>query len=203
MSGAGTDADRLESCLALGGLAVFPAETVYGVACNPRDRLAVERLYLVKRRPREKPCAVMFFQLEHALQALPELGPRTRAALGRLLPGPVGLLLPNPGHRFPLACGDDPGTLGLRVPVSDRLAGLSWPVLQSSANRAGDPDPRRLADVPELIRASADLVIDGGELPGTPSTIVDLRRYEDEREWRIARAGAVSEAALAEALRNH
>jgi tRNA (cmo5U34)-methyltransferase len=77
---------------------------------------------------------------------------------------------------------------------------VRWPVLQSSANRAGGPDPRRLEDVPELLRAAADLVIDGGELPGTPSTVIDLRRYEETGEWSVVRAGAVAEDAVARIL---
>ncbi len=195
-----SDAKQLARCLSLGGLAVFPSETVYGVGCDTRNAFAVERLYLVKGRPRAKPCAVMFFDLERAVRSLPELGPRTVDALGRLLPGPVGVLLPNPAGRFPLACGDDPETLGIRVPSLDRFAGVRWPMLQSSANRAGGPDPRKLTDVPELIRASADLVIDGGELTGTPSTVVDLRAYETASEWSVVRPGAVSAEQLADAL---
>jgi L-threonylcarbamoyladenylate synthase len=179
---------------------VFPSDTVYGLACDPDNRFAVERLYLLKRRPRQKPSAVMFFALEAALEALPELADATRSALVRLLPGPVGALLPNPSGRFPLACGEDPSTLGLRVPALPALAGVGVPVLQSSANRAGGPDPRMLAEVPELLRAGVDLVIDGGELPGTPSTVVDLRSYERDGSWSVVRAGAVSEQALAEAL---
>ncbi len=190
----------LEGCLGLGGVAVFPADTVYGLACDPESSFAVQRLYLLKRRSLEKPSAVMFFDLERALAALPELGARTREALGRLLPGPVGVLLANPAGRFPLACGADVGTLGLRVPLLEDFADVPVPVLQSSANRAGGADPCRLEDVPELLRAGADLVIDGGELPGAPSTVVDLRHYEEDGAWSIVRAGAVSEAALVESL---
>lgn len=189
-------AAEFERCLAGGGLVVFPSDTVYGLACNPLDEFAVERLYLVKGRPREKPCAVMFFDLDVALESLPELGPRTRGALARLLPGPMGVLLPNPAHRFPLACGDDPGTLGLRVIDGE----LKVPVIQSSANRTGGPDPRILSEVPELIRAAADLVIDGGELPGTPSTMVDLRRFESDGVWSVPREGAVPTAELGRLL---
>ena len=69
--------------------------------------------------------------------------------------------------------------------------------MQSSANVSGGPDARRLDDVPEAIRAGADLVIDGGELPGTPSTVVDLREYEAGR-WSIVRVGAVSESVIAD-----
>jgi L-threonylcarbamoyladenylate synthase len=146
----------------------------------------------------------MFFDVELALAALPELGPRTRAALEALLPGAVTLLLPNAHHRFPLACGPDPHTLGLRVPAwPDALAPLGavrWPVLQSSANDAGGVDARALEEVPARIRAAADLVLDGGELPGTPSTVVDLRAWETERRFAIAREGAVAEADVARAL---
>jgi L-threonylcarbamoyladenylate synthase len=200
VSAAADHTGAFERCLAVRGIVLFPADTVYGLACDPGNRFAIERLYLLKRRPLEKPSAVMFFDLELALAALPELGSRTREAVGQLLPGAVTLLLPNPSGRFPLACGGDPSTLGLRVPRVDLLAGVRWPALQSSANRAAGPDPRRLGEVPELIRAAADLVIDGGELPGTPSTVVDLRRYEADGSWSVVRLGAVTEEELGAAL---
>jgi tRNA threonylcarbamoyl adenosine modification protein (Sua5/YciO/YrdC/YwlC family) len=180
--------------MGVGGIAVFPADTVYGLACDAQDRVAVERLYQLKRRRLEKPSAVMFFDPELAMAALPELGSRTRDALKRLLPGAVTVLLANPAQRFPLACGDDPLTLGLRVPAVPVLDGVTWPVLQSSANRAGDPDARRLQDVPEAIRRAADLVIDGGELPGVASTVIDLRAFEPDGRWTIVRHGSVGEA---------
>ena len=185
-----------ERCIAAGGVALFPADTVYGLATEPDSRSGVERLYRLKGRPAERPAAVMFFGIEPALAALPELGERTRAALGRLLPGAVTLVLPNPAGRFPLACGADAGVLGLRVPAWPpalaALAGVRWPVLQTSANAAGAPDARRLADVPEYMRMHTDLVLDGGELPGRPSTVVDLRAYEADEEWSVVREGAMS-----------
>lgn len=180
----------LGGCVAVGGVAVFPADTVYGLACDPENADAVRRLYELKGRPPDKPAAVMFFDREAALAALPELGPRTRALCERLLPGGVTLLVPS--ERFPLAGGG--GTLGLRVPAGPALAAV--PVLQTSANHAGGPDARRLEDVPEPIRRGADLVLDGGELAGTPSTVVDLTAYEATGEWRIVRAGAVPEAVV-------
>ncbi len=195
-----TDAEAFERCIRAGGVALFPADTVYGLACDPDDRFAVERLYLLKRRSLDKPSAVMFFALQRALDALPELGERTREAMARLLPGAVTVLVPNPGGRFALACGSDVGTLGVRVPSVAALAGVRCPVLQSSANRAGEADPRALSEVPTLLRAAVDLVVDGEELPGTPSTVVDLRRYEFDGEWQVVRAGAVGEAELTEAL---
>jgi L-threonylcarbamoyladenylate synthase len=198
-----SDAATFERCLAVGGVAVFPADTVYGLACDPENRFAVERLYLLKRRSPSKPSAVMFFDLELALAALPELGERTRQAMRRLLPAPISLLVPNPRRRFPLACGEDPHTLGLRVPHVPRLAQVRRPVLQSSANRAGEPDARRLEEIPALIRSAADLIIDGGEPPGTPSTFIDLRRYETHGDWRVVREGAVAAASIEPVLARH
>jgi L-threonylcarbamoyladenylate synthase len=195
-----SQAETFERCMAVGGVALFPSDTVYGLACDPDNRIAVERLYRLKRRPLGKPSAVMFFDLEVALDALPELGRRTRKVLPRLLPGGATLLVPNPAGRFPLACGDQASTLGLRVPSIPSLAGVSWPVLQSSANRARGSDPRRLEDVPEEIRRRVDLVIDGGELPGTPSTVVDLRHYDEDGSWSVIRAGAVEDRELEHAL---
>ena len=203
----GDDAATFSRCISVGGVAVFPSDTVYGLACEPDSKEAVQRLYLLKRRPPDKPAAVMFFALDLALAALPEVGPRTRGALDALLPGAVTLLLPNPARRFPLACGvggEGIETLGLRVPAWPpalaALGDVSWPVLQTSANVAGGPDARRLEDVPEAIRARADLVLDGGELPGTPSTVVDLRGFERDGRWSVVREGALAVGDVAAAL---
>ena len=191
------DAKAFDACIAAGGVAVFPADTVYGLACDPDSAEAVERLYALKGRPTGKPSAVMFFDAALAVAALPELGPRTRALMGRLLPGGVTLLLPNPRGRWPLAGGEG---LGLRVPDVPLLRGVGSVVLQSSANLAGAPDARRLEDVPEEIRRAADLVIDAGQLPGTPSTVIDLRRFEDGGAWEVVRAGAVAPEAVERAV---
>ncbi len=229
------DARALQDCLAAGGVAVFPADTVYGLACDPCSRDAVRRLYELKGRPAAKPAAVMWFSLRPALRELGDLPRRLRSAVRALLPGPATLLLPNPRRRFPLACEperagldldasgssgagasanlpppssppamDAPAPLGVRVPAwPARLAALgavSMPALQSSANLSGDPAPQTLGDVPQSILAGADLVVDGGELPGVASTVIDLRDYEARGAWSVVRQGALSEAAVAELL---
>lgn len=198
------DVATFERCISVGGVALFPADTVYGLATEPDSREGFDRLYALKGRPPLRPSAVMFFQRELALAALPELGPRTRAALERLLPGPVTLLVPNPARRFPLACGPDPERLGVRVPALtgelEPLASARWPVLQSSANPSGGADARRLEDVDGHIRSGVDLQLDGGELPGTPSTVVDLTAYEGGGDWSIVRQGALSPGDVAARL---
>jgi L-threonylcarbamoyladenylate synthase len=198
------DVETFARCISVGGVAVYPADTVYAVGTEPDSREGVERLYRMKGRPPNKPSAVMFFRLESALAALPELGSRTREAVERLLPGAATLVLPNPARRYPLACGPSPERLGIRVPAFEGelapLAAMSWPVLQSSANRSGERDARRIADVDPSLREGADLVLDAGELPGTPSTVVDLSAYEDDAEWAILREGAVPLEAVVRCL---
>ncbi|HWX87298.1 MAG TPA: Sua5/YciO/YrdC/YwlC family protein [Solirubrobacteraceae bacterium] len=201
------DARRLQACLLGDGVALLPTDTVYGLACNPESETAMRRVYELKGRPSLKPAAVMFFALEPAFEVLAEIGPRTRAALGALLPGPVTLLLENPNRRFPLACdsaGVGSGLLGLRVPRFEgplaALAAVSVPAAQSSANLSGGGDPRDLRNVPLELREDADLVLDGGELPGSASTVVDLAEYERSGGWRIVREGPLGAASVAAAL---
>jgi len=198
-------AAELARCVEAGGVVLFPADTVYGLGCDPSSRAAVERLYRLKARSPDRPAAVMFFGREALDRALPELGERTRAALGALLPGPVTAVVPNPGRRFPLAGGPEPERLGVRVPALPgklgALRSVASPLLQSSANRSGGRDARRLEDVDRDVRTGVDLELDGGELPGSPSTVVDLGPYEETGEWEILREGAVGAARVAELLR--
>jgi L-threonylcarbamoyladenylate synthase len=198
------EAQRLRECVAHGGVAVFPTDTVYGVCCDPSDESAARRLYQLKGRPSKRPAAVMFFSLQAALAAVGELRDCERAALEALLPGPVTVLLENRGGAFGAACRSDPATLGLRVPeLPDELRALGTidtPVMQTSANLSGEPDARTLADVPSSLREGADLVLDGGELPGTPSTVVDLRDYEQSGSWYVLREGALPGGVVRELL---
>ncbi len=178
---------RIDRCVDAGGVVVFPADTVYGLGCDPENPQAVRRLYELKGRSGGKPAAVMWGTVGAMVADLDELGAATRRAVELLLPGPVTLLVANPRGRFPLAGGS--GVLGLRVPLGDLP--LDGRLLQSSANFAGGPDPCRLTDVPREILDGADLVVDGGELPGVPSTVVDLSGLDEDAGWRVVRAGAV------------
>lgn len=200
------DVATFERCIAVGGVALFPADTVYGLATEPDSREGIERLYRLKGRRPDRPAAVMFFDRDLALESLPELPAATRTAAERLLPGGVTLLLPNEAHRFPLACEPNKDVLGLRVPsLTGALAPLQampWPVLQSSANRSAEADAKRVEEVDERIRAGVDLVLDGGILPGTPSTVVDLTTYHEDGALEILREGAVPADAVRAMVRS-
>jgi len=198
------DAARLQACVAGGGVAVYPTDTVYGVCCDPESETAARKLYALKGRPAARPAAVMFFSLDAALEALPELHESERSALSALLPGPLTLLLANRSRRFAAACRTDPDTIGLRVPRLPEslvaLAAVAVPVMQSSANLSGEPDARTLAEVPQSLCEGAELVIDGGELPGVASTVLDLRDWDEHRRWLVLREGALPSTAVEEAL---
>ncbi len=189
----------LERTVAAGGVAVFPSDGLYGLACDPLDAGAIARIHRLKGRDDGKPSAVMYFSPLAIRELVSGLGPRTKAAVSALLPGPVTLVLANPHHRYPLACRQDPERLGIRL-IGGPLAGTMSPVFQTSANLSGEPAPARFEDVPESIVEGVDLAIDGGELPGLPSTVIDITALDDDGSWRVLRDGALSPGDLASAL---
>ena len=197
--GAAAARSALEETVTAGGVAVFPADGLYGLACDPLRADAIARLHALKGRDDGKPSAVLFFSPLILRELVGSLGERTRAALAALLPGPVTVVVHNPERRYPLACRDDPERLGIRL-IESPLGGVGTPLFQTSANRSGEPAPARFEDVPGAIVAGADLAIDGGELTGAPSTVVDVTGLELGGGWSILRAGGMPEAEVAERL---
>ena len=189
----------LQGCLDEGGVAVFPSDGLYGLCCDPLGADAVERIHALKGRDDGKPSAVMYLAPLAMREVLSGLGPRALDAVGALLPGPVTLVLPNPERRYPLASRDDPGRLGVRL-IEGPLAGIPLPLFQTSANLSGEPAPASLDAVPQSILAGADLAIDGGELSGEPSTVVDVSALDDAGHWEILREGAMPAADVADRL---
>lgn len=198
--GAAAARAALERTIADGGVAVFPADGLYGLACDPLDAAAISRIHQIKGRDDGKPSAVMYLSPLAMRELVEGFGSRTREAVGALLPGPLTLVVANPQHRYPLACREDPTRLGVRL-IGGPLAGAMCPLFQTSANVSGEPAPGSFADVPGEIVAAVDLAIDGGELTGSPSTVVDLTAYDEAGEWRILREGALPASDLAQALR--
>jgi L-threonylcarbamoyladenylate synthase len=197
--GAASARRALERCVAGGGVALFPADTLYGLACHPGDAAAINRIHELKGRDERKPSAVMFFDPAAMEALLAGLGPRTREAVVALLPGPVTVVVDDPERSYPLASRDDPGRLGLRL-LSGPLAGAGCAVFQTSANRSGEPAPSRFEDVAPPIVAAVDVAIDGGALGGRPSTVIDLSRMDQDGSWRVLREGALSRAELGRRL---
>jgi L-threonylcarbamoyladenylate synthase len=197
----GADAARraLERCIAGGGVAVFPADGLYGLACDPLDATAIARIHRIKGRDDGKPSAVMYFSPLAMRELVESLGPSTRDAVGALLPGPVTIVVANPQRRYPLACREDPERLGIRL-IDGPLAGAMCPLFQTSANVSGQPAPSSFDEVPPQIVEGADLAIDGGKLTGLPSTVVDLTGFDTDGIWTVLRDGALSAGDLAARL---
>lgn len=198
-TGGGVARKALERCIGSGGVALFPSDGLYGLACDPLDPAAVVRIHQLKGRNSGKSSAVMYFSPLAMRELIAGLGPRSAAAVSALLPGPVTLIVANEERRYPLACREDPTRLGVRL-LAGPLAGAMCPVFQTSANRSGEPAPSRFEDVPASILAGVDLAIDGGELTGLPSTVVDLAGIEGDGSWEVLRQGALSEGDLISAL---
>jgi L-threonylcarbamoyladenylate synthase len=189
----------LEQTIAAGGIALFPADGLYGLACDPLDAAAIERIHQIKGRDEGKPSAVMYFSPLAMRELVEGFGPRTRDAVGALLPGPLTLVVANPQRRYPLACREDPTRLGIRL-IEGPLAGAMCPLFQTSANRSGEPATGSFEQIPTGIIGEVDLAIDGGELTGQPSSVLDLTAFDESGEWWVLREGAVGGAELEERL---
>lgn len=181
-----------QSTIENGEIAIFPTDTLYGIACDPDDAAAIERIHELKGRPPRKPSAVMYFSLERLLADFgDDLDPKARNLVENLFPGPFTLIVANPNKRFAPSCADTPEKLGLRVPklspAIEPLASVEVPVFQTSANLSGGPDATAVEDIDPAIQQGVDLVLDGGPVLGYGSTVADVSELADGR-WRLLRA---------------
>lgn len=183
--------DHAVDALRRGQLVVLPTDTVYGLCASAYSAGPVERAYELKGRDGAQPSALIASDVDMLLECVPELRSRVGPILRELLPGPLTLVVPNPARRYRWLTGSNPDTIGIRVPELPAPAAAVLmrvgAVMATSANLHGGPDPRRLEDVPQELREACEALVDGGELPGTPSTVIDLTGDEPQ----ILREGAV------------
>jgi L-threonylcarbamoyladenylate synthase len=196
-----TPRDELEplvDALAAGRSVLIPTDTVYGLACAARLPGACARMLQLKHRDLSKPTSIIAASLETVLETvLPELPDAVALQARRLLPGPVTLVVPNPGCRFRWLCGSDPSRIGLRVPVLDAALATAidqiGAVAATSANLAGGADPSSLDEVPDELLAGVAVAYDTGPTAGgMPSTVIDLSGPMPV----VLRHGALSETEL-------
>jgi L-threonylcarbamoyladenylate synthase len=187
MSAVGHAIEALEG----GHLAIVPTDTVYGLAGDGASEAAARALYAAKGRAATQPTALLFAGVETLLEFVPDLPDDAVRIAQSLLPGPVTLVLPNPSRRFAWLNAERPEAIGVRVPT---LGGPGREVLDAvrvlvatSANLPGGPDPRRVEEIPRKLLAEAAAIVDGGELPGAPSTVIDVT----DAEPRVVREGAM------------
>jgi L-threonylcarbamoyladenylate synthase len=183
-----------------GKAVVLPTDTVYGLCATAFELDPVLRMYQLKGRVEQQPTALLAADIGTLFECVPELRSGVEPILRALLPGRLTLVLPNPAHRFGWLTGTRPDTIGVRVPELDgdakAIVQMVGAVAATSANLAGGADPKRLDEVPQEIRSGAAVLVNGGELPGTPSTVVDLTGPEP----KILREGSVPAAEVLERL---
>jgi L-threonylcarbamoyladenylate synthase len=186
--------DETVKAIRSGEPVILPTDTVYGLCSSPYSYDAAIRLYMLKGRQGTHPTALLAYDVDMLLECVPELRGRAAILARALLPGPFTLVLPNPARRFEWLTGERPDAIGVRVAelTGDAASVLEavGAVVATSANRPGRPDPRTLEEVPAEIRAGAAAEIDGGELPGVPSTVLDLTGDAP----KVLREGAVPAA---------
>jgi L-threonylcarbamoyladenylate synthase len=192
------DVELAVAAIRAGRPVILPTDTVYGLCASPYREAPAAAVYRLKGRPEMVPSALLCSDLDVLLECVPELRGRAGVYARAVLPGPYTLVLPNPARRFRWLNGVALDTIGVRVPA---LEGAAREVLQqvgavmaTSANRHRGLAPKRLEDVPQEIRDACEAEIDGGELPGVPSTVIDVTGPEP----LVLREGAVP---AAEALR--
>ena len=186
-----------------GQVVILPTDTVYGLCASPYREEHVRRLYTVKGRPETQPTAIVANDVEMLFECVPELRGRAGVIARALLPGPYTLILPNPARRYRWLTGTRPDAIGIRVaelpdPAAQVLAAVGA-VAATSANLPGGPEPARLEDVPPALHTAAAAVVDGGELPGTSSTVIDFTGDEPHvlREGAAPAAEAIDRVAAA------
>jgi L-threonylcarbamoyladenylate synthase len=192
--------DEVVEAIRSGQPVILPTDTVYGLCVDAYREAPVRRLYALKGREEMQPTAFLAADVDVLLDAVPELRGLAGKTVRALLPGPYTLILPNPARRFRWLTGERPSTIGVRVP---ELGGDARSVLDgvgavaaTSANLPGGPDPRRLDDIPAELREGCAAELDGGELPGTPSTVIDFTGPEPV----VVREGAVAASEALEHL---
>jgi L-threonylcarbamoyladenylate synthase len=173
-----------------GGVVLLPTDTVYGLAVDPTVPGATQRLFDLKGRGRDVPIAVLVADAEQAWSvAATPVSDAARSLAARFWPGAVTIIVAR-ADGWPADLGDDAGTVGLRCPDADLVRSLCrevGPLATTSANRHGHPTPPT-AVVAARDLPGVDLVIDGGELSGMASTVVDCTIDPP----RVVREGAVS-----------
>ncbi len=180
-------------CATVGGLLLFPTDTVYGLGVRADDEQAVQRLYEVKGRPADLALPILVGTREQVCRVAAAWPPAAQALAEVFWPGPLTIVVPRAQGLSSLVTGGAE-TVGVRLPayapLQDWLSACDFPVAVTSANLSGEPPALQVSDLSAPLREAVDLVLDGGPCAGTiPSTVVDVACSPP----RVLRVGPVSE----------
>jgi L-threonylcarbamoyladenylate synthase len=189
-------ADQIRSGQVLG----MPTDTFYGLAADPLNLRAVERVYEIKSRSRHKPLSLLIESTDQAEELAKPLPEEFYALARRFWPGPLTVIV-KAASRLPLKVTANTGNVALRVPAAEiplavvRAAGL--PLTATSANLSGASECTTAVQVRDQLQDRIGIIVDGGTSPReVASTIVDLT--DDEARWRVIREGAIPSQTISE-----
>ena len=199
------ESDRVQyvvSCLRSGKIVGMPTDTFYGLAVDPVNLRAVERIYEMKSRLKHKPLSLLIASINQAYELSRETGPTLDKLAERFWPGPLTLIV-RASSRLPLRSTAHTGNVAIRIPDASIpravVEAFGLPITATSANLAGMPECTHAASVRDQLGDRIPLIVDGGPTGRSqPTTIVDLSGGEGT--WRILREGAIPTHTIALAL---
>jgi L-threonylcarbamoyladenylate synthase len=168
---------RAARAILAGGVVAYPTDTLYGLAADPRNSLAIARLFAVKERAGDQPIPLIAADLSQVEREAGRLGDLARRLANRFWPGPLTLIVEASPRISPLIHGAT-GTVAVRVPdhaVARMLAALcKCPITSTSANLSGEPAPEAADRIAPILRERIDVLLDAGATRGgLPSTVVN------------------------------
>lgn len=164
--------------LSRGGVIVYPTDTYYGLGADCLLEKAVKRIFQVKKRKFSKPLPVLIADREMVREIAAEIPPVFHSLAAEFWPGPLTLVLKAAAH-LPLELVGPRHTIGIRLPAVPWLKELirqaGFPLVATSANISGEGEIASAEEVIQVFHSKVDLIIDGGNTPGSlPSAVVDL-----------------------------
>lgn len=190
-------ADRIRQ----GSVVGMPTDTFYGLAVDPYNLHAVERVYEIKERGRHKPLSLLIESVEQADELSAELPDEFYLLAEKFWPGPLTIIV-RAAPRLPLKVTANSGNIAVRMPDSPValavVRALKYPITATSANLAGEAECTTAAAVVEQMGDRVQLLVDGGTTPRTvATTIVNL---SGDGQWSLLREGAIASTAIEDLL---
>ncbi len=180
--------EEVRSILENGGIIIYPTETLYGIGAKYDDSNALKKIFEIKKRPSEKsfPLIIDLRHIEIVADKIPDVA---WEFIKKYWPGPLTLILPAK-KGLPEEITKN-GTVAVRMPGESfalkLIKELPFPITATSANLSQMPAADCIEKVLEYFKEEVDLIIDGGKLPGAPSTIIDVTVNPP----RVLRVGAI------------
>ena len=182
-------ADQIRAGEVLG----MPTDTFYGLAADPFNLRAVDRVYDIKTRSRHKPLSLLIESVDQAEELAKKLPEEFYALARKFWPGPLTVIV-KAGSRLPLKVTANTGNVALRVPNAKIplavVTAAAIPITATSANLSGAAECTTAEQVHDQLHGRISIIVDGGISPrDIPSTIIDLS--DEETRWKIIREGAI------------